>query len=158
LGPTTPFAARTTTTPYGNPDGPLNIPHLVAALGAVFVARWTVLHVRQLQKAIAYALQKKGFTFVEVISPCPVGFGRPNNMGDGLEEMQFYKRQSVVDDQAPLESVGIDMSKESTLVLGNFVDRERPIYQPMGTDPPEQRDRPPVYQPADPEVKSREAP
>ncbi len=158
LGPTTPYAAKTTTTPYGNPEGPLNIPHLVAALGAVFVARWTVLHVRQLQKAIAYALKKEGFTFVEVLSPCPVGFGRPNDLGDGIDEMQFYKRQSIVDDQAPLESVGIDMSKESTLVLGNFVDRERPVYQPMGTEPPEQRVRPTVYEPADPEMKAREAP
>jgi 2-oxoglutarate ferredoxin oxidoreductase subunit beta len=157
LGPTTPFAARTTTTPYGNPEGPLNIPHLVAALGAVFVARWTVLHVRQLQKAIAYALQKEGFTFIEVLSPCPVGFGRPNDLGEGLDEMWFYRRQCLVDDNAALESLDIDMSKESTVVLGNFVDRERPVYRPMGTEPLERRERARVYHPAEPEVRAREA-
>ncbi len=158
LGPTTPWAAKTTTTPYGNPEGPLNLPHLAAALGAVFVARWTALHVRQLKKAMARALQKEGFTFIEVLSPCPVGFGRPNDLGEGLDEMWFYRKQSVVDDNAPLEALDIDMSKDSVLVLGNFVDRERSPYRPMGTEPPERRERPPVYHPAEPEVRAREAP
>ena len=158
LGPTTPYAARTSTTPYGNPEGPLNLPHLAAALGAVLVARWTVLHVRQLQKAMARALQKEGFTFIEVLAPCPVGFGRPNDLGEGLDEMWFYRKQCVVDDNAPLEALDIDMSKDSVVILGNFVDRERPPYRPMGTEPPERRERPPVYHPAEPEVRAREAP
>jgi len=157
-GPTTPVAARTSTTPYGNPEGPLNLPYLAAALGAVYVSRWTSLHVRQLQRSMEQALKKKGFTFIEVISPCPVGFGRPNDLGEGLDEMLFYRRQSIVDDDAPLAALDIDMSKESALILGNFVNRDRPVYQPMGTEPPERRERTVAYEPAEPEVRAREAP
>ena len=79
FGPTTPYEAKTSTSPYGNPEGSFNLPHLVASLGAVFVARWTVLHLRQLQHAMNYAIKKKGFTFIEVLAPCPTGFGRRNN-------------------------------------------------------------------------------
>jgi 2-oxoglutarate ferredoxin oxidoreductase subunit beta len=158
LGPTTPVGSKTSTTPYGNPEGPLNLPHLVAALGAVFVARWSALHLRQLQRAISRALDKEGFTFVEVLSPCPVGFGRANSLGEGIDEMMFYRDQCVVDDSAPLDTLETDMSKESAVVLGNFIDRERPVYQPMGTEPPERRKRPIIYRPAHPEVRAREAP
>ena len=83
-GPTTPMGARTSTTPYGCFEAPLNIPWLVAALGAEFVARWTALHVRQLKEAMARAVEKKGFTLIEVLAPCPIGFGRPNDLGEYL--------------------------------------------------------------------------
>jgi len=66
LGPTTPLGAFSTTSPYGNYEPPFNLPLLAAAAGAVFVARWTVLHARQLERAILRALKKRGFTFIEV--------------------------------------------------------------------------------------------
>jgi len=70
-GPTTPLEAWTTTTPYGNIEQAFNLVHLAAASGAVYVARWTALHVRRLTESIKKALQKEGFSFVEVISQCP---------------------------------------------------------------------------------------
>ncbi|MFQ5911212.1 MAG: thiamine pyrophosphate-dependent enzyme, partial [Thermoplasmata archaeon] len=77
-GPTTPVEAKTTTTRYGNFEHPFNLPHLAAAVGAVFVSRWTTLHCRNLESSMKRALEKRGFTFIEIISPCPTGFGRPN--------------------------------------------------------------------------------
>ena len=71
--------------PAGNAEPAFNLPHLAASLGAVFVARWTTLHVRQLHKTMLRALQKRGFRFIEVISPCPVGFGKSNDIGEGLD-------------------------------------------------------------------------
>ncbi|MFQ5878989.1 MAG: thiamine pyrophosphate-dependent enzyme [Dehalococcoidia bacterium] len=130
MGPTTPAGGYTTTSPYGNWEEPFNLPYLAAAVGAVFVARWTSLHVRQLQVAMERAMQKQGFTFIEVVAPCPVSFGKSNDIGEGVDEMWFYRRQSVVDDGAPVESLGISMRKEAPLVVGNFVDRERPPYSP----------------------------
>ncbi len=124
-GPTTPMGARTSTTPYGCFETPINIPWLVAALGAEFVARWTALHVRQLKDAMARAVQKKGFTLIEVLSPCPIGFGRPNDLGEGLDEMHLYQEECIVDDNADLEKTGIDLRQKEPIVLGNFVDRER---------------------------------
>ncbi|GAB4325396.1 MAG: 2-oxoacid:ferredoxin oxidoreductase subunit beta [Dehalococcoidia bacterium] len=129
-GPTTPFGAFTTTSPRGNAEQPFNLPYLVATAGAVFVARWTSLHLRQARAAIARALQKPGFSFVEILSPCPVGFGKGNDLGEGLDEMWFYRRRSIVDHDAPLEEINLSMSEDDPIVLGNFVDRERPVFAP----------------------------
>ncbi|HXH22785.1 MAG TPA: thiamine pyrophosphate-dependent enzyme [Dehalococcoidia bacterium] len=128
LGPTTPRGAITSTTPYGNPEEALNLVHLMAALGAVYVARWSALHVRQLERSIARAFEKRGFTFIEVLSPCPVGFGRPNELGEGLDEMRLYRLECVVDDDADLADCAIDLRAHRPLVLGEFVDIERPVY------------------------------
>jgi len=76
FGPTTPHGALTTTSPYGNPELPFNLPYLLAAAGANFVSRWTALHVRQVRRDILYAFDKPGFSFLEVLSPCPVGYGK----------------------------------------------------------------------------------
>lgn len=134
MGPTTPPGSRTTTTPLGSTDPAFNIPHLVSSLGAVFVARWTSLHVRQLHKAMIRAIAKRGFTFIEVLSPCPVGFGKSNNLGDGLDEMGLYRSNGVVDPDVDLSRASIDMSHDSPIVLGNFVDIERPAYRPVGAE------------------------
>jgi 2-oxoglutarate ferredoxin oxidoreductase subunit beta len=127
-GPTTPMGARSTTTPYGNLEPTFNLPQLAATLGAVYVARWTSLHVRQLEKSMSHALRKRGFTFIEVLSPCPVGFGKSNNIGDGLDEMWLYRKNCTIDPDADLALADIDMKHDSNIVLGEFVDTERPAY------------------------------
>jgi len=134
MGPTTPVGARTTTTPYGNTEPAFNLPHLAASLGAVFVARWTTLHVRQLHKTMLRALQKRGFTFIEVLSPCPVGFGKSNDIGEGLDEMWLYRRNCFIDPDADLAQAGIDMKHDSRMLLGEFVDIERPLFRPSGLE------------------------
>jgi 2-oxoglutarate ferredoxin oxidoreductase subunit beta len=128
LGPTTPKGARTSTTPNGNPEDALNLVHLMASLGAVYVARWSALHVRQLERSISRAFQKKWLAFVEVLAPCPIGFGRPNDLGEGLDEMHLYQEECIVDDNADLRDCGIDLRSHKPLVLGNFVDIERATY------------------------------
>ncbi len=81
------------TTPYGNFEYPFNLPFLADACGAVYVARWTSFHVRQLTKAMQEALDKKGFSFIEVISPCPTLYARRNRLGDGLDLLKYYKEK-----------------------------------------------------------------
>lgn len=135
VGPTTPLGAKTTTTPYGNPEHPFNLPYLMAAAGAVFVSRWTALHVRQIKEDILYSFRKPGFTFVEVLAPCPVGFGRPNDIEDGVEEMRIYRRRSRlvyrVPDEMPWEALEVDLREERPIYVGRFVDREREVFQPV---------------------------
>ncbi len=127
-GPTTPKGAKTSTTPKGNPEDALNLVRLMASLGAVYVARWSALHVRQLEKSMSRAFQKKGLTFIEVLAPCPIGFGRPNDLGEGLDEMHLYQEECIVDDNADLQDCSIDLRSHKPLVLGNFVDIERATY------------------------------
>ena len=44
--PTTPGDVITSTNPYGTFEPSFNLPHLVEAAGAVYVARWTTFHVQ----------------------------------------------------------------------------------------------------------------
>ncbi len=122
----TPIGARTTTTPYGNPEVPLNLPSLAAACGAVYVARWLSLDVRRLTQAIYEALLKPGFSFVEVIAPCPVAFGRRNRLGTALEMTQLFSENSVIKNNVHPDETLIEEGKK--MVLGKFVDMERPTF------------------------------
>ncbi len=126
VGPTTPEGAIASTSPYGNSEPPFNLPFLADSCGAVYVARWTAFHVRQLAKSMAEAMEKKGFSFVEIITPCPTLYERRNRLGDGLDMMRFFKENSVIDHKADTRTVGIGF--QGQIVCGNFVNRDRPTF------------------------------
>ncbi|NIM70785.1 MAG: 2-oxoacid:ferredoxin oxidoreductase subunit beta [Xanthomonadales bacterium] len=131
VGPTTPIGARGTTAPEGAVEAPFNLPYLAKATGAVFVARWTILHVREFQDAVLRAMQKKGFCFIEVLAPCPTSFGKSNKIGDGLHEVEIYRERCRIENGAAnIEDFDIDLVDETKpIVVGNFVDIERKIFQ-----------------------------
>lgn len=133
FGPTSPKGSLASTAPYGNPEMPFNLPYLLAAAGANYVSRWTTLHARQLKEAVLDAFRKPGFTFIEVLAPCPVGYGKSNNINDGLEEMELYRTrcQLVQDGDVRDEDLVIDMREDKPIFIGKFVDRDRPPYQPV---------------------------
>jgi 2-oxoglutarate ferredoxin oxidoreductase subunit beta len=120
--PTTPVSAITSTAPYGSGEPPFNLPSLAECAGAVYVARWTTFHVRQLTRSIREALQKKGFSFIEVLAPCPTLHLRRNRLGDGLAAMKYYKENSRTRNGAPTGEVGLE--KQEEIIVGKFVDRE----------------------------------
>jgi 2-oxoglutarate/2-oxoacid ferredoxin oxidoreductase subunit beta len=130
-GGTTPLGAKTHTSPYGNVETPFNIPYLVAAAGASFVARWTAMHVRQLSAAIRRMMEVEGFAFMEVLSPCPPTFGEFNGFPDALDMMKYFRDRSVVEDDADLSEIAVTVHPEDEVVVGNFVDRRRPSYQEL---------------------------
>ncbi len=125
-GPTTPIEAYTTTTPYGNFEHPFNLPYVAAASGAVYVARWTVLHVRRLIASMEEALAKKGFCFIEVISPCPTVYGRRNKLGDGLNELKYYRDNSII--HHGIDPKEADIGLGTKIIVGKFLDIERPTF------------------------------
>ena len=125
-GPTTPIGARGTTAPYGNYENPFNLPYLAASCGAVYVARWTSLHARRMKEAMVEAIMKPGFTFVEIVSPCPTNYGRRNRLGEGLDELRYYAERSVIRHGAnPAEA---DLIPGNDIVVGRFVDAARPTF------------------------------
>jgi 2-oxoglutarate ferredoxin oxidoreductase subunit beta len=124
--PTTPQDARTSTTPLGNAEPGFNLPYLAHAAGAVYVARWTTFHPRQLVHSISQTFDKKGFTFIEAITPCPTGYGRPNKLGSGLEEMRYYRDMSEIRNGADLRETEIRLREK--IVVGTFVDTQRPDF------------------------------
>src|ERR1035438_2494997 len=93
-GPATPAEVISATSPYGVFEPSFNLVQLAEAAGAAYVGRWTTYHVKQLARSMEEVLHKKGFCFIEVLSPCPTLYQRRNKMGDGLDAMKFYKQVS----------------------------------------------------------------
>jgi 2-oxoglutarate ferredoxin oxidoreductase subunit beta len=133
MAPTTPLTANASTSPYGCFERPFNLPLMAASSGAVYVARWTALHIRRVTKAIKEALLKPGFCFIEVIAPCSTLYARRNRLGTGLDLMKFYHENSIIKHGADPKDV--DLAFQSKIVCGKFVDIEgRPTFlQAMNT-------------------------
>lgn len=124
--PTTPASTVTTTAPYGAYEPSFNLAALAESAGASYVARWTTFHVRQLTKSMKEVLNKRGFCFIEVLSPCPTLYQRRNKMGDGLDAMKYYRSASKIKNGIPASEASI--TKDGEIIVGKFVDRERPDY------------------------------
>jgi 2-oxoglutarate ferredoxin oxidoreductase subunit beta len=123
VAPTTPFGTKTTTTPYGSFEYPLDVTRLMVAAGASYVARWTTAEGEQLKEALKKAVTTKGFAFVEAASPCPTAFGRRMGFKDVAEMLRWFKENSV-----PLERAAKMTEKEliKKIVVGEYVSREIP--------------------------------
>ena len=128
FGGTTPMGAKTTTTPHGNFEHAFNVPYLMKASGASYVARWTTLHVRQLEQSIEKAFEIEGFSIIEVISPCNKGFGRKNRFRESTDLMKYYGEKSELEDDADIDLVGMNMSPDEPLIVGEFEENVRPSY------------------------------
>ena len=127
MSTTTPHGYFSTTSREGNPEYPFDLSMLAAAAGANYVARWTVLDVNELVKSMGKALQKRGFAFVEVVSPCPTAFGRRNEMGDPVQQLEWLKKITVrrekIEDK---ERDKMGLNFQGLISVGEFVDRNRP--------------------------------
>ncbi len=126
VAPTTPLTANASTMPYGNFEQPFNIPYLADSCNAVYVARWSALHVRRLTNSFAEAIAKPGFSVVEVISPCSTLYARRNRLGSGLDLMKFYHDNCVIEHGA--DTRGADIGFQEEIVVGKFIDRDRPTF------------------------------
>jgi 2-oxoglutarate ferredoxin oxidoreductase subunit beta len=125
VAPTTPLGFRTTTTPYGSFERPLDAARLLAVAGACYVARWTTVHVEQLVEAMKRAITTDGFAFVEVVSQCPTAFGRRVGLKTSLDILRWFKQNSVLLQQAKEMN---DEDLEGKIVVGEFVRRKLPSF------------------------------
>lgn len=127
VAPTTPMTANASTAPYGNFEYSFSLPNLVESAGATYVARWTALHLRRVTKSIQEALSRKGFSFIEVITPCVTLYARRNRLGDGLNLLKYYYEQAEIIHGADTRTVDIDY--QGKLIVGKFVDKDKPTFQ-----------------------------
>lgn len=141
MAPTTLIGQRTTTTPLGrsakNEGYPIRISELLATLEApAYIERVAVSdskNVMKTRKAIRKAIQNqidgKGFSLVEVLSPCPTGWGMtPSEANKWVDEaLTAYFKLGVYRDrngtieqeklQTPVEEKQVAKSKEEILTL-----------------------------------------
>lgn len=123
VAPTTPLDYNTMTTPYGCIETPFDGCKLAAAAGAVYVARWTVFQPKSVVSSIKKGMEKNGLSFIEVISPCPVQFGRyALKKGDPVELANWIRGQTVTSKKA--ETMAPEELTDK-FVTGEFVDIKR---------------------------------
>ena len=123
---TTPRGANTSTAPYGNFENSFSLPYLAEAAGATYVARWTALHLRRVTKSIQEALKWRGFSFIEVITPCVTLYARRNRLGDGLNLLKYYHDNSEIRHNVDTRTVDIEF--QGKLIVGKFVEKEKPTF------------------------------
>ncbi|MBU0675151.1 MAG: 2-oxoacid:ferredoxin oxidoreductase subunit beta [Proteobacteria bacterium] len=135
--PATPYGAYATTAGYGHVEHAFSIAELAVAAGASFVARGTVYHAAQLDGLIKKAVEKTGFSVVEVMSNCHVQFGRRNGMPDPVSMLNWFKDRAVPVGTAADLSPGELDGKFSIGVLAdvdkpNFHEEYRKIQERAG--------------------------
>jgi 2-oxoglutarate ferredoxin oxidoreductase subunit beta len=123
VAPTTPFKSKTTTTPYGSFEHPLDTTRLAVTAGACYAARWTTAQPNELKESIKKALRLKGFRFIEAVSQCPTAFGKRVGFKNAGEMLKWFKEKSIQIEQT--EKLNEDAIAER-IVIGEFVQRRRP--------------------------------
>ncbi len=114
MAPTTLVGQKTMTTPYGrnvhNEGYPIKVCEMLATLEApVYLERVALTDAKHItkarqaiRKAITNQINKKGFSLVEILSPCPTGWGvEPVDAAKWIEEHMFpYFKLGVFKDIA----------------------------------------------------------
>lgn len=124
VAPTTPKSFNTMTTPYGSVEEPFDACKLAAAAGATYVARWTVFQPNSVVSSIKKGIENDGLTFIEIISPCPVQFGRYSlNIREPSELAKWVIENTVTLKRAK------NMAPEdlkNKYITGEFLDFKKP--------------------------------
>lgn len=122
--PTTPIGEQTKTTFYGNMEEPINPVRMMIAYKASFVARTFSGDPKNATDIITQAIQHKGFSFVEVLSPCPTF--------RGVEQFKLIREkiQYLTDEYQPTDEVkAFEIANDNDFIrLGVIYRQNRPIY------------------------------
>ncbi|MBI4367903.1 MAG: 2-oxoacid ferredoxin oxidoreductase, partial [Candidatus Omnitrophica bacterium] len=124
--PTSALKMKTKSTPFGNPELPVNPLTLALGSGSSFVARVYTGHVSQLIEVLRRAIQHQGFALVDTFSPC-VTFNKVNTH-------EFYK-QNVKDinqnghDTSDIAAAFREATAADYIATGIFYAEERPCYE-----------------------------
>lgn len=125
FSPLSPSKSLTSTSRTGKAEKALDVCRLIEAAGANYVARTSVFHHRELRKFMREAILKKGFSLVEILTPCPTYYGRYNKIGDPGEMLIWLRDKSV-----PLEKY-LQMNQQEQgeyFWRGKLVEREAPDF------------------------------
>jgi 2-oxoglutarate/2-oxoacid ferredoxin oxidoreductase subunit beta len=130
--PTTPRGSITATTPYSNIEHPFDMCDLAISIGAPFVARCVASKPKETIAIIKRGMQKKGFSFIEFLSPCVTNYGRRNKLGSIKKLWDWYDEHTI-----SIEQYNSDLSKadkeqilqnNGKMKLGVFQDIDKPEF------------------------------
>ncbi len=116
--PTSLFEQKAPSTPFGNPEDPLNPLAFAIASGASFVARGASFNTKALTELITQAVEHKGFSYIDAMSPCVVF----NNTQESWKE----KVTDVAPDHDVTDRVqAFDLALRGGFALGILYRQER---------------------------------
>ena len=122
VSPTTPSGMIASTATMGNIENTFDVIQLAKGAGASFVARGTTYDADGLDELTMLAIEKKGFSVLEIMTPCPTIFGRYNRLGSAVNMLQ-EQRDNTIDIE---EARGMSPEElEGKIVTGVFVDVEK---------------------------------
>lgn len=98
--PTTGYGVKTITSPEGNLEVPINVQALIKAHGNYY-ARTTAYHLNHLEKCLLGAMRVRGFSFVEVLTPCMSNFGRRLGFKSLYDMLIHYQKRYTIQDSVP---------------------------------------------------------
>ena len=122
--PTSGAGFSTLSTPQGNPEQALNPMMLAISCGATFVARGFSAEPQKLADLIVDGLNHKGFSFIDVYSPCPT-FNKVNTFKTYKEAVTPLPEDHDASD--PIKAMHYANSQDP-LYLGIFHQREAPTF------------------------------
>ena len=129
VSPTTPEGSYCYTAPYGNFEPSFDAVKLATGAGATFVARTSTYHVFQMANFLKKAIEHKGLSLVDIMSQCPVLYGRLNKYSSPVSMVKWFKEHSV-----PIKSAEKKTAEElqGKFITGVFKDDvEAPEYSEL---------------------------
>jgi 2-oxoglutarate ferredoxin oxidoreductase subunit beta len=112
--PTSRLGMKTKSTPFGNIEGPLYPITMALAAGATFVARGFSGDQKHLTDLIKQAIQHKGFSFLDVFSPC-VTYNKDNTF------QWFRPRVKRLEDDASYDASNWIGAMEKSTIWGEEI-------------------------------------
>ncbi len=112
--PTSRIGMKTKSAPYGNIESPINPISMALAAGATFVARGFSGEQKHLTELIKQAIQHKGFSFLDVFSPC-VTYNKDNTF------QWFRPRVKKLEDEAGHDTSNWLAAMEKSTMWGDEI-------------------------------------
>jgi len=112
--PTSRLGMKTKSTPHGNIEGPINPITMALAAGATFVARGFSGEQKHLTELIRQAILHKGFSFLDVFSPC-VTYNKDNTF------QWFRPRVKKLEDDAAYDATDWLAAMEKSTLWGEEI-------------------------------------
>jgi 2-oxoglutarate ferredoxin oxidoreductase subunit beta len=90
------------------------------------VSRWSTAHPKALSRTFKKAINHKGFSFVEVVSQCPVQTGR-YILGSGVPQ---FNLQWIKDHCVPIKDLSQmgEVEAQGKIPVGDFLRVEKPEF------------------------------
>ncbi|MDD4614073.1 MAG: 2-oxoacid:ferredoxin oxidoreductase subunit beta, partial [Caldisericia bacterium] len=119
VSPLTGSYKKGTTARFGNYENRFDLVHLAIGAGATYVARTGTYYYRHMKKYMEKGFSRKGFSLLEVVTQCPVYYGRLNGTPDPYKMMMEQKDMLVL--QSKYDALSVE-DQASHLPMGEFIE------------------------------------